>query len=83
MAEFVKVAALEDIKPGQARTVSLNGVAIAIFNVDGVIHASANTCAHRGGPLGEGTSGACVTNPALRVPCRAVRIEGDAILVEG
>jgi nitrite reductase/ring-hydroxylating ferredoxin subunit len=101
MAGFVKVAVLGDVAPGQARIVDLNGTAVALFNVGGAIHATDNTCAHRGGPLGEGslsgpvvtcpwhgfqfdvTTGACRTNPALRVPCRAVRIEGGDILVEG
>ena len=27
-------------------------------------------------------TGACLTNAALKVPCHAVRMEGDAILVE-
>lgn len=51
---FVKVAGLNDVKPGQGITVNTNGVDIALFNVDGKFYAIENTCPHRGGPLGEG-----------------------------
>jgi nitrite reductase (NADH) small subunit len=39
MAEFVRVAALADIKPGQGIVAEANGKALAVFNVDGTIHA--------------------------------------------
>jgi len=54
MIMFVKVANVNEIKPGQGKTVSANGVDIAIFNVDGTFYAIKNTCPHKGGPLGEG-----------------------------
>ena len=64
MSDFVKVASLADLKPGQARTVDLNGNAVALYNVEGTVYATANTCAHRGGPLGEGmVSGTSVSCP--------------------
>ncbi len=64
MAEFVRVAALEDIKPGQGIVAEANGKALAVFNVDGTIHAINNTCCHREGPLGEGElEGSIVTCP--------------------
>ena len=47
MAEFVRVAALEDIRPGQGIVAEANGKALAVFNVDGTIHAINNTCCHR------------------------------------
>ena len=98
---FVKVAGLSEVPPGSARTVDLQGNPVALYNVAGSIHATANTCPHRGGPLGEGTladgvitcpwhrfqydvtSGACKTNPALRLACYKVRLEGQDILIEG
>lgn len=100
MSEFVKVSSLVDLAPGQARTVDLNGKAVALYNVGGTIYATSNTCAHRGGPLGEGSldggvitcpwhafqydvvTGACKTNPALRVACIAVLVEGQDILIQ-
>lgn len=51
---FVKVANVNDIKRGQGKTIAMNGVEIALFNVDGNFYAIDNTCPHRGGPLGEG-----------------------------
>ena len=64
MAEFVRVAALADIKPGQGIVTEANGKALAVFNVDGTIHAINNTCCHREGPLGEGElEGNIVTCP--------------------
>jgi len=54
MADFVKVASLTELPPGSARTVEVNGKAIALFNVQGTVYATDNTCLHQGGPLGEG-----------------------------
>lgn len=64
VAEFVKVAELSDIRPGECQITEANGRAIALFNVDGTIYALDNTCLHRGGPLGEGDlAGEIVTCP--------------------
>lgn len=54
MAEFVKVASLSDLSPGSARSVEVNGKTIALFNVQGTVYATDNTCLHEGGPLSEG-----------------------------
>ncbi len=51
---YVAVAAVNDIPPGTGKTVDVNGVWIALFNVDGRFYAIDNTCPHAGGPLGEG-----------------------------
>lgn len=100
MAEFVKVATLSDLPSGTTKAVEVNGVPVALYNLDGTVHATTNTCPHRGGPLGEGelsegivtcpwhgfqydvTTGACKTNPALKIPCYPVRLEGQDILVQ-
>ena len=64
MAEFVRVAALADVKPGHGIVAEANGKTLAVFNVDGGIHAINNTCCHRDGPLGEGElEGNIVTCP--------------------
>ena len=55
MADFVTVAKVNDLKPGEGKIVEANGKTIALFNVDGKFHAIDNTCKHQGGPLGEGT----------------------------
>ncbi len=52
---FVEVAKLKDLKPGSSKVVEAKGIPIAIFNVDGNIYATSNTCLHAAGSLGEGT----------------------------
>jgi nitrite reductase (NADH) small subunit len=54
MPDFLRVATTEEIQPGQAKLVEVNGKEIAIFNVNGSYHAIDNTCTHVGGPLCEG-----------------------------
>ena len=54
MERFRKVASLHDIPPGTSRTVDVDGIWIAVFNVEGTLYAIDNACPHAGGPLGEG-----------------------------
>lgn len=54
MSEPVDVAAADQIPPGQARVFTIGVREIVLYNVDGTLYASENTCCHRGGPLGEG-----------------------------
>ena len=64
MAEFVNVAGIDEILPGHAKLVEVNGSEIAIFNIDGSYHALDNSCSHVGGPLCEGEILGCqVTCP--------------------
>ena len=64
MEGFVTVANVNDIKEGESKVVEINGKEIALFNVDGRFYAIDNTCAHKGGPLGEGVvAGEIVTCP--------------------
>lgn len=64
MAEFVRVAALTEIQSGHGIVAEVGGKSVAVFNVEGTIHAVDNTCCHRGGPLGEGeVEGNIVTCP--------------------
>ena len=54
MAEFVKVASMDEIAPGQARLVNIKGKEIALFNIEGTFFALENACTHEEGPLAEG-----------------------------
>lgn len=64
MAAFVRVARFSEVPAGAGRVVVVQGHPVALFNVDGRIHALSNVCLHRGGPVGEGeVSGATVTCP--------------------
>ncbi|MFQ5950457.1 MAG: Rieske (2Fe-2S) protein [Candidatus Geothermarchaeales archaeon] len=52
--DFVTVARVGEIPPGEGRVTTVNGTKVALFNVDGEFYAIDNTCLHLGGPLGEG-----------------------------
>jgi len=63
-ARRVKVAAVGDLAAGEGKVVEVEGKTLALFNVDGAYYAINNSCAHRGGPLGEGElDGRVVTCP--------------------
>ncbi len=60
----IKVEGMSDLQPGENRTVQVNGLSIAFFNVNGELFAIGNSCAHRGGSLGDGfLEGDIVTCP--------------------
>jgi nitrite reductase/ring-hydroxylating ferredoxin subunit len=67
MATFVKVATLDDVPPGSSHDVRVNGVRIAIFNLDGTLYAIDNTCPHEGGSLCDGW----VENETVTCPLHA------------
>ncbi|HLF50636.1 MAG TPA: Rieske 2Fe-2S domain-containing protein [Methylomirabilota bacterium] len=60
----VRVGRSSDVPAGEGRVVEAGGRSLALFNVDGAYYAIDNSCAHRGGPLGEGElDGTVVTCP--------------------
>jgi len=64
MAQFIKAANTDDLKPGSGTLVELEGRRIALFNIDGNYYAIDDTCTHRGGPLSDGfVEGEKVTCP--------------------
>jgi len=52
--EIVRVAASGDIPPGRMIYVEVDGLPIALANVDGAIYAFNDSCRHEGGPLSSG-----------------------------
>jgi nitrite reductase/ring-hydroxylating ferredoxin subunit len=52
MASFVEVARVEELPPGSGRVVRIDGKEVAIFNVDGIIYATDDSCRHQGLSLG-------------------------------
>ena len=50
----VRLAPVDEIRPGEGRAVEVPGHTVAVFNVDGRFYAIDNTCPHRGGPLADG-----------------------------
>lgn len=55
MGQFTKVATKADVDKGCGKVVEVDGKQIALFNNEGSYFAVDNTCAHQGGPLGEGS----------------------------
>jgi nitrite reductase/ring-hydroxylating ferredoxin subunit len=54
LAEFKRVAGVNEIPSGKGIVADVGGKEIAVFNVEGAFYAIDNICTHRGGPLGEG-----------------------------
>ena len=62
--EFVRVATVGEIEPGQAKRVEVGEEAIAVFNLDGEYYAIGDTCSHEEASLSEGdVFGDCVECP--------------------
>ena len=54
MAQWVRVAALDDCPPGMAGEWVVEGQVLAWFHVDGEIYVLDGVCPHQGGPLARG-----------------------------
>lgn len=54
MKRFVRVAAQADVPVGGKKLMEIDGVPVAVFNVDGVFYAIEDVCTHDGGNLVEG-----------------------------
>jgi len=54
MSGFVEVVRVEEVPTGTATVIEVNGIDVALVNVDGTFFAVDNECTHLGGFLGEG-----------------------------
>ena len=84
MDGFEKVAQLDDLAPGRSKKVTVNGRAIALFNVKGKLYAIHNSCPHEGGPLADGRLKGYVVacpwhDPAVAAPARSSVFDRHAI----
>jgi nitrite reductase/ring-hydroxylating ferredoxin subunit len=62
--EYVKVGRMGDFPLGALRKVVVEGEDVVVGNVGGKLHAIADKCTHRGGPLSEGElEGSTITCP--------------------
>jgi 3-phenylpropionate/trans-cinnamate dioxygenase ferredoxin component len=95
MAEWVKVAQVGELAPGQKKPLDLDGIAVLLFNVDGQYYAIEDVCTHDGAPLSggrfTGTSIACprhgarfdvCTGKALTMPA-VEPVESYPVKIEG
>lgn len=55
MSYWLDVANTEELAPGIRRVVDVDGVAVAVFNLDGNYFAISDACPHDGGELCSGT----------------------------
>lgn len=64
MPNWIKAARTADCPPGASLEAVVGDRIVALFNVDGQLHALDGVCPHQGGPLGKGClTGAIVTCP--------------------
>ncbi len=64
MAEWIDVVAKVDLPSGSSQTLTLDGLNIAVFNVDGHYYAVEDRCSHDNGTLSEGMcEGPIITCP--------------------
>ena len=54
MPNFVTVAKLDEIPPGERDVFEIEGLYVAVFNVGGTFYAIEDVCTHDDGPLVEG-----------------------------
>lgn len=61
MPEIIDICPLDDLPPGQMKTVEWEDLGIAVINCDGELFAIEDRCSHDNGPLAEGEldQGAC------------------------
>lgn len=48
---YIRVADADELEPGKGMGVEVNGIEVALFNVDGEYHALSNRCPHQRAPL--------------------------------
>ena len=54
MGQFIKVAKVSEISPGNGKQIDAGGRTIALFNLKGQFHAIDNSCTHVGSSLASG-----------------------------
>lgn len=60
VTDFVSVATVDELQPGERMVVELGRHWVAIFNVEGTYYAIEDVCTHDDGPLAEGELDGCI-----------------------
>ena len=55
MADWIRVATLEECPPGSLRSVMLGMTPVVLANVNGTVHAVVDQCSHEDLPLSDGS----------------------------
>jgi len=69
MADFVAVAKSDALKPGECTRVIVDGRKVALYNVDGTVYATDDTCSHAEASLSEG----CLRGDEIECPKHGAR----------
>lgn len=54
MSDWIDVATVNELAPGERRVIDIEGAMIAVFNLDGTYYAIEDICTHDGGELADG-----------------------------
>ena len=71
MSDWVKVIPAQDMPPGEHTVVEIDGVAIALFNLDGAFYAIEDVCTHDGSEIASG----CIVDGAIECPRHGARFD--------
>jgi len=64
MTEFIKVANVSDLRPGEKKLVEYEDEDVGLFNIAGQFYAISDVCTHDNGPLVDGElDGDCIICP--------------------
>lgn len=71
MSDWINVTTTQDLPPGQHSVVEVDGVRIALFNLDGEFYAIEDICTHDGSEIASG----CVVDGAIECPRHGARFD--------
>lgn len=72
MSELLKVATVDEVPVNGSKLIEVDGVRIALFNLNGEYYAIEDVCTHDGGPLVEGE---IVNGHEVRCPRHGARFD--------
>ena len=55
MSDWIRICAQSALLPGERIVADVDGVPVAVFNIDGELYAIEDVCTHDGGELASGT----------------------------
>jgi len=71
MADWTDVAGITELAPGEWTVADVDGVEVAVFNVDGAFHAIENVCTHDYSEL----TGGCLEGAEIICPRHGARFD--------
>jgi len=80
MGDFVQVAKLSEIQPGQRKDFWVEGQKVLVFNIEGTLYAVDESCPHRECSLSKGK----LSDKAIICPCHYAQfnLETGEVLVQ-